>query len=58
MSPASSVQGNTPSHRGLDPDDLEDMLDQAYSAIVDEDSVLLAAFRDHQQGDPSAYAPV
>ena len=44
--------------QGLDPDELEDMLDQAYSAIVDEDSVLLAAFSAHQQGDPAAYAPI
>lgn len=42
----------------LDPDELDDMLDQAYSAIIDEDSVLLEAFKAHQQADPSAYAPL
>lgn len=43
--------------QGLDPDELEDMLDQAYSAIIAEDGVLLAAFTEHYARDPSAYAP-
>lgn len=43
--------------QGLDPQELEDMLDEAYAAIISEDAVLMQAFEAHYAGEPAAYAP-
>jgi hypothetical protein len=43
--------------QGLDPEELEDMLEQAYSAIIDEDGVLMRAFEEHYRSHPISYAP-
>lgn len=44
--------------QGLDPAELEDMLDEAYAAIIDEDAVLMQAFEAHYAAEPGAFAPV
>lgn len=42
--------------QGLDLDELEATLEEAYGAIIDEDAVLMKAFEAHYAHDPSAYA--
>ena len=44
--------------QGLDPDELDTMLEDAYAAIIDEDGVLMRAFEGHFAQQPSAYAPL
>ena len=44
--------------QGLDRDELDTMLEEAYAAIIEEDGVLLRAFEAHYAQDPSAYAPL
>ena len=43
---------------GLDPEELDPMLQDAYAAIIHADCVLMKAFEAHYQADPSAYAPL
>ncbi|HEX8477552.1 MAG TPA: hypothetical protein VF663_04415 [Telluria sp.] len=44
--------------QGLDEGELEETLEEAYAAIIDEDGVLMRAFEAHYAQDPSAYAPL
>ena len=44
--------------QGLDPDELDTMLEDAYAAIIDEDGVLMRAFESHYAQQPAAYAPL
>ena len=44
--------------QGLDLDELDATLEEAYAAIIDEDGVLLQAFESHYAQQPSAYAPL
>jgi hypothetical protein len=44
--------------QGLDLDELDATLEEAYAAIIDEDGVLLRAFESHYAQQPSAYAPL
>jgi len=44
--------------QGLDPDELDTMLEDAYAAIIDEDAVLMRAFESHYAQQPAAYAPL
>jgi len=44
--------------QGLDENELEAMLEEAYAAIIEEDSVLMRAFEEHYAHQPSAYAPL
>ncbi len=41
----------------LDLDELEETLEEAYGAIINDDGVLMKAFEEHHARDPSAYAP-
>lgn len=44
--------------QGLDPEELEGMLDDAYHAIIDNDAVLMQAFEAHYRRAPGDYAAV
>ena len=44
--------------QGLDLDELDATLEEAYAAIIDEDGVLMRAFESHYAQQPSAYAPL
>lgn len=44
--------------QGLDLDELDTTLEEAYAAIIEEDGVLMKAFEEHYAQDPSAYAPI
>ncbi|HEX8477557.1 MAG TPA: hypothetical protein VF663_04440 [Telluria sp.] len=44
--------------QGLDGSELEDTLEEAYAAMIEEDGVLLRAFEAHCAQAPIAYAPL
>jgi hypothetical protein len=44
--------------QGLDESELEETLEEAYAAIIDEDGVLMRAFEAHYAHESPAYAPL